>query len=310
MIGNVRPAPGAVRRGRGGLVRFCAHLCGLVRWGAPNGRIDADAGQAAFRRAKPPDRRNHPRGNRAAPYLPAVAGRAGQAQPVDPGKSAGRPAAVHARDHGAAGAGARRVLAQVASGVRADPCQRRCRPRRSRRLFAPRGHAGSRGPTSPSGPRSATRRRSTPIAPRSRGTRPHRRLLFREGERLDAAFSQFGEVAVPNQSGFIYLVTNRHGQHRLITVSRPTITGEMYGIITTLLAGRGSQLTPIAAPIALLPVQNIANPSVGRVMSGDAELCSLSRAPAPHDRRAVRAVHAGVGMSSRRNPGTTCCLLS
>jgi transcriptional regulator with XRE-family HTH domain len=94
-------------------------------------------------------------------------------------------------------------------------------------------------------------------------------LLFREGERLDTAFSQFGEVAVPNQSGFIYLVTNRHGQHRLITVSRPTITGEMYGIITTLLAGRGSQLTPIAAPIAFLPLKNIPNPSVGRVMSGD-----------------------------------------
>jgi transcriptional regulator with XRE-family HTH domain len=95
-------------------------------------------------------------------------------------------------------------------------------------------------------------------------------LLFREGERLDTAFSQFGEVAVPNQSGFIYLVTNRHGQHRLITVSRPTITGEMYGIITTLLAGRGSQLTPIAAPIAFLPVKNIPNPSVGRILSGDA----------------------------------------
>jgi transcriptional regulator with XRE-family HTH domain len=58
-------------------------------------------------------------------------------------------------------------------------------------------------------------------------------LLFREGERLDAAYTQWGEVAVPNQSGFIYLVTNRHGQHRLITVSRPTIAGEMYGIITT-----------------------------------------------------------------------------
>jgi transcriptional regulator with XRE-family HTH domain len=95
-------------------------------------------------------------------------------------------------------------------------------------------------------------------------------LLFREGERLDTAFSQFGEVAVPNQSGFIYLVTNRHGQHRLITVSRPTITGEMYGIITTLLAGRGSQLTPIAAPIAFLPVKNIPSPSVGRILSGDA----------------------------------------
>src|SRR5712671_3907979 len=70
----------------------------------------------------------------------------------------------------------------------------------------------------------------------------------------DAAYTQYGEVAVPNQSGHIYLVTNRHGQHRLITVSRPTILGEMYGIITTLLAGRGSLLTPIAAPIAFLPV--------------------------------------------------------
>ncbi|MFG3757351.1 hypothetical protein, partial [Klebsiella pneumoniae] len=38
-------------------------------------------------------------------------------------------------------------------------------------------------------------------------------LLFREGERTDAAYTQFGEVAVPNQSGHVYLVTNRHGQH-------------------------------------------------------------------------------------------------
>jgi len=95
-------------------------------------------------------------------------------------------------------------------------------------------------------------------------------LVFREGERLDKAFTQFGEVAVPNQSGFIYLVTNRHGQHRLITVSRPTITGEMYGIITTLLAGRGSLLTPIAAPIAFVPLRNIAEPSLGRVPASDA----------------------------------------
>jgi transcriptional regulator with XRE-family HTH domain len=94
-------------------------------------------------------------------------------------------------------------------------------------------------------------------------------LVFREGERLDAAYTQYGEVAVPNQSGHIYLVTNRHGQHRLITVSRPTILGEMYGIITTLLAGRGSLLTPIAAPIAFLPIKMIAKPTLGRVTSGD-----------------------------------------
>jgi transcriptional regulator with XRE-family HTH domain len=94
-------------------------------------------------------------------------------------------------------------------------------------------------------------------------------LVFREGERQDAAYTQFGEVAVPNQSGHIYLVTNRHGQHRLITVSRPRISGEMYGIITTLLAGRGSLLTPIAAPIAFLPVKTIPSPTLGRISLAD-----------------------------------------
>ena len=109
-------------------------------------------------------------------------------------------------------------------------------------------------------------------------------LLFREGERLDAAYTQFGEVAVPNQSGFIYLVTNRHGQHRLITVSRPTILGEMYGIITTLLAGRGSLLTPIAAPIAFLAGQECPEPERGTGFVRRRQLRRLSPAPAPHDR--------------------------
>src|SRR6201992_86442 len=94
-------------------------------------------------------------------------------------------------------------------------------------------------------------------------------LCFRESERLDAAYGQFGEGAVPNQSGFIYLVTKRHGQYRVITVSRPTRFGEMYGILQTLLAGRGSQLTPIAAPIVFLPIKNIQNPTLRRVLSDD-----------------------------------------
>ncbi|MEW6639734.1 MAG: helix-turn-helix transcriptional regulator [Pseudomonadota bacterium] len=94
-------------------------------------------------------------------------------------------------------------------------------------------------------------------------------LTFREGERTDAAYTQFGEVALPNQSGHVYLATNRHGQHRLITVSRPTIIGEMYGIITTLLAGRGSLLTPIAAPIVLLPIRLVPTPSFGRIAPAD-----------------------------------------
>jgi transcriptional regulator with XRE-family HTH domain len=95
-------------------------------------------------------------------------------------------------------------------------------------------------------------------------------LVFHESERQDAAYTQFGEVAVPNQSGHIYLVTNRHGQHRLITVARLAISGEMYGILTTLLAGRGSLLTPIAAPIAYLPIKMVAKPTFGRVLPDDA----------------------------------------
>ncbi|MCP3474912.1 helix-turn-helix domain-containing protein [Bradyrhizobium sp. CCGUVB1N3] len=90
-------------------------------------------------------------------------------------------------------------------------------------------------------------------------------LVFREGERTDAAYEHTGEVAVPHQSGFIYLVINRHGQHRVITVSRPTVAGEMYGIISTLRAGPGSQLTPIAAPIALVPARNVKTPTLGRI---------------------------------------------
>ena len=46
-------------------------------------------------------------------------------------------------------------------------------------------------------------------------------LVFRESDRIDAEFTHSGEVSVPNQSGHIYLVTNTHGQYRLIIVARP-----------------------------------------------------------------------------------------
>jgi transcriptional regulator with XRE-family HTH domain len=95
-------------------------------------------------------------------------------------------------------------------------------------------------------------------------------LVFREGERTDAAYEHTGEVAVPHQSGFIYLVINKHGQHRVITVSRPTVTGAMYGIISTLRAGAGSQLMPVAAPIAYVPIGNIQEPTLGRIAPDNA----------------------------------------
>jgi transcriptional regulator with XRE-family HTH domain len=81
-------------------------------------------------------------------------------------------------------------------------------------------------------------------------------LVFRESDRLDAAFKQDGSVSVPHQSGYIYLVTNKQGQHRLIIVSRPMIGGEMFGILTTLQSGRGTLLTPVSTPIVLVPVKN------------------------------------------------------
>jgi transcriptional regulator with XRE-family HTH domain len=93
-------------------------------------------------------------------------------------------------------------------------------------------------------------------------------LVFRESERVDAAFTQHGTISIPNQSGHIYLVTNRHGQHRLIIVSRPSINGEMHGILATLHAGRGAQLIPAACPIVLVPARNISDLHFGRISAG------------------------------------------
>lgn len=94
-------------------------------------------------------------------------------------------------------------------------------------------------------------------------------LVFRQAERSDAPFAQTGRVSVPHQSGAIYLVTIWHGQYRLVVLGRPTIAGEMYGVLTTLHAGRGSQLTPVAAPIALIPEARLAQAMpYGRITPG------------------------------------------
>jgi transcriptional regulator with XRE-family HTH domain len=77
-------------------------------------------------------------------------------------------------------------------------------------------------------------------------------LAFSESARLDAHFAQKGAVSMPYQSGYVYLVTNEYGQYRLLTLSRPSIAGSMYGLLTTLRSGRGGRLTPVAAPVALL----------------------------------------------------------
>lgn len=93
-------------------------------------------------------------------------------------------------------------------------------------------------------------------------------LVFNESERIDAEYTQGGVVSAPHQSGHIYFVTNKHGQYRLIIVSRPTIRGELHGILTTLQVGRGAQLTPVATPIVLVPIKTVASPEFGQIKSG------------------------------------------
>ncbi len=100
-------------------------------------------------------------------------------------------------------------------------------------------------------------------------------LGFAESQRLDARFEQTGHVSMPNLSGHIYLVTNESGQHRLAVLARPTIEGVLYGVLTTLQVGHGSQLVPVASTIALrkrLPGEDL---PTGVVAPGSAgyELC-------------------------------------
>jgi hypothetical protein len=96
-------------------------------------------------------------------------------------------------------------------------------------------------------------------------------LVFQESERLDTAYKQDGAVSVPHQSGYIYLVTNKHGQHRMITLSRPMIGGEMFGLLATLQSGKGATLMPIAVPVVLAPVAIFGDdPRFGLITADDA----------------------------------------
>jgi hypothetical protein len=95
-------------------------------------------------------------------------------------------------------------------------------------------------------------------------------LVFREIARLDAAYAQKGDVAVPHQTGHIYFTTNRHGQHRLVTLKRMVRSGELFGLLLTLQQEKGAHLMPVAMPIALLPVAGLSQaPSLGKVGAGN-----------------------------------------
>src|SRR3954447_22249337 len=76
-------------------------------------------------------------------------------------------------------------------------------------------------------------------------------LVFSEASRTDSEYEQKGFVSFPSLSGAIYLVTISEGQYRVAILNRPSALG-LAGILLTLAAGEGAQLTPAAVPIALL----------------------------------------------------------
>jgi len=82
-------------------------------------------------------------------------------------------------------------------------------------------------------------------------------LRFAESERADSAFTQAGFVSMPNLSGHTYLVTSEEGQYRLIMLGRGTRERRMFGLLSTLQVGSGSQLVPVACPIALVPLEQV-----------------------------------------------------
>lgn len=94
-------------------------------------------------------------------------------------------------------------------------------------------------------------------------------LTFQEFDRTDTDYAQSGRVSIPHQSGHIYFVTHKHGQYRLVIVSRPTIKGELHGILLTLLAGSGARLSPAATPIVYVPLSRAGTIQYGQIRSGD-----------------------------------------
>lgn len=96
-------------------------------------------------------------------------------------------------------------------------------------------------------------------------------LGFAEFNREDDRVEQAGHVSLPNLSGHIYLVTNESGQHRLMILSRPTVDGSLYGTLSTLKVGHGSQLAPVCCAVALVRYDRLIEPLVGLVPAETAQ---------------------------------------
>ena len=95
---------------------------------------------------------------------------------------------------------------------------------------------------------------------------------------------------MPHISGHIYLVTSEGGQYRLAILGRPTIKGSLYGVLSTLVVGHGSQLVPASCPIALLRLDEAMMPSYGHDRPGPPGLSGLPRGDRCSDPSRFRAL--------------------
>lgn len=93
-------------------------------------------------------------------------------------------------------------------------------------------------------------------------------LIFQESRRTDPVFQMRGQVSMPHLSGHVYLIANDEGQFRLTVLGRPTSDKSLYGLLTTLQIGTGSQLVPMACPIAFTRTDDAENVAVGAISPG------------------------------------------
>ncbi|EDL47785.1 helix-turn-helix transcriptional regulator [Erythrobacter sp. SD-21] len=101
-------------------------------------------------------------------------------------------------------------------------------------------------------------------------------LVFAESDRIDESFEQAGFVSMPHLSGHAYLMTGTAGQYRMIVLGRATHDGRMYGLLTSLQVGVGSQLVPVSSPVAFVPADQLSDldPGVHPLETGSGRLAA------------------------------------
>lgn len=103
-------------------------------------------------------------------------------------------------------------------------------------------------------------------------------ISFTESGRPDAQYSHKGQLYVPSDSSYVYLMSLGGGSARMVVVShmRPS-QGTMRGLITTLTGAAGAMFYPVSAPILYIKRKSIAADECGALKPGDPAYEQLRR---------------------------------